>query len=90
LRPAARAGMRGIVQTICYAARPNSRRHGMKILALDLGKDKTIACDYQSDSAEHRPLAVRTSPAELRALIAKCRPGRVVLEACPAAGWALT
>lgn len=59
----------------------------MKILALDLGKTKTVACDYESDSAEHRFLAIRTSPTDLRALIAKCRPDRVVLEACPAAGW---
>jgi hypothetical protein len=58
----------------------------MKILALDLGKDKAVACDYRSDSAEHRSLTVRTAPAERRAVIAKRRPGRVVPEAGPAAG----
>ena len=75
------------MQTICHAARPHTRRHGLKILARDLGKHTTVACDYQSDAAEQRFLTVRTSPAERRAVIANCRPGRLVREAGPAAGW---
>ena len=37
----------------------------MKILAIDLGKMKSVACDYESETAAHRFETVRTEPAIL-------------------------
>jgi len=59
----------------------------MKILAVDLGKVKSVACDYDSGSGEHSFETCRTEPAALEALFAKRCPDRVVIEVGPAAGW---
>ena len=57
------------------------------ILALDLGKYKTVACLYDPDTAAARYETITTSRAELARLIRRHRPGRVVIEACALAGW---
>ena len=67
----------------------------MKILALDLGKYKTVFCDSitaggggeaeQSGKPEYGK--VPTAPKDLHDLFVERRPDRVVLEAGPAAGW---
>jgi transposase len=57
------------------------------ILALDLGKYKTVACAYHGDPAAARFESVTTDREHLRKLFAKHRPGVVVLEACALAGW---
>ena len=59
----------------------------MKILAIDLGKMKSAACDYESETAAHRFETVRTEPAILADLFRRHRPDRVVIEVGPAAGW---
>ena len=59
----------------------------MRILAIDLGKVKSVACDYDSETAEHRFETVRTEPAILEDLFRRYRPDRVVIEVGPAAGW---
>ena len=66
----------------------------MKILALDLGKYKTVFCDYATadggGSVEAKQCEygkVPTAPKDLHDLLAGRRPDRVVLEAGPAAGW---
>ncbi len=59
----------------------------MKILAIDLGKVKSVACDYESETAAHRFETVRTEPAILEDLFRRHRPDRVVIEVGPAAGW---
>lgn len=59
----------------------------MKILAIDLGKMKSVACDYESETAEHQFETVRTEPAILEDLFRRRRPDRVVIEVGPAAGW---
>lgn len=59
----------------------------MKILAIDLGKMKSVACDYESETAAHRFETVRTEPAILEDLLRRLRPDRVVIEVGPAAGW---
>ena len=59
----------------------------MKILAVDLGKVKSVACDFESQSSEHVFETVRTSPEALEELILRRRPDRVVIEVCPSAGW---
>ncbi|MCH8147815.1 MAG: IS110 family transposase, partial [Planctomycetes bacterium] len=52
----------------------------MKILAIDLGKMKSVACDYESETA-------RTEPAILEDLFRRHQPDGVVIDVGPAAGW---
>jgi transposase len=59
----------------------------MKILALDLGKYKTVGCDYERESGAHRFQARYTGPAALEQLVKEVKPDRVVIEVCNIAGW---
>jgi transposase len=59
----------------------------MKILALDLGKYKTVACAYERESGAHRFQASLTTPAALQQLVREVKPDRVVIEVCNIAGW---
>jgi transposase len=59
----------------------------MKILAIDLGKFKSVACLYVVESAEATFETIITQTAEVEDLLARSRPDRVVFEACTAAGW---
>jgi transposase len=56
------------------------------ILALDLGKYKTVACAYDP-AAPARFETVTTGRPELERLIGRHRPACVVIEACALAGW---
>src|SRR5438105_10486049 len=67
--------------------RLSKRRPVMKILALDLGKFKTVACAYEAESARHRFVSVVTTPQALHDLIVEVEPDRVVIEICSIAGW---
>jgi transposase len=57
------------------------------ILALDLGKYKTVACAYTDSPDSARFEAVVTDRDRLRKLFAKYRPAVVVFEACALSGW---
>jgi transposase len=57
------------------------------ILAIDLGKYKSVACLYRGAPDEARFETLTTDRAHLRKLFAKHRPGVVVIEACALAGW---
>jgi hypothetical protein len=59
----------------------------MKILALDLGKYKTVACEYEAESGRHRFHTTLTTAAALAQLVNQVKPERVVLEICNIAGW---
>jgi transposase len=59
----------------------------MKILALDLGKYKTLGCDYERETGAHRFKACFTTPAALEQLVKEVKPDRVVIEVCNIAGW---
>jgi transposase len=59
----------------------------MKILALDLGKYKTVACEYEAESGRHRFHTTLTTGAALAQLVNQVKPERVVLEICNIAGW---
>jgi transposase len=59
----------------------------MKILAMDLGKNKTVVCIYDQTSGKHKYQTVRTTPQQIHDLLIEHRPERVVLEICSAAGW---
>ena len=59
----------------------------MNILAMDLGKSKTVFCEYDSKTAEHKFGKIKTSPQQIHDLIVECSPGRIVFEICTIAGW---
>lgn len=62
----------------------------MKIVAMDLGKDKSVACVYEQaagGAATHRFETMATTPEAVRALLSAESPDRVVLEIGSLAGW---
>ena len=59
----------------------------MKIVAIDLGKVNSVACEFQSQTGGHEFESVRTSPALLEKLLHRRRPDRLVIEVGPSAGW---
>ena len=59
----------------------------MRILALDLGKRKSVACIYEGIGDEAVYRSVQTDPTSLHDLVVELGPDRVVFEICPAAGW---
>jgi len=59
----------------------------MKILAVDLGKVKSVACDFATETGEHVFETCRTAPETLEELFVRRRPDRVVIEVGPSAGW---
>lgn len=59
----------------------------MKILALDLGKFKSVACVYDTHSLQHRFETVTSGAQALHDLLVEHEPDRVVIEICTIAGW---
>src|SRR5262245_6626611 len=57
------------------------------ILALDLGKYKSVACRYDRSDAAPRFETLTTSRHDLRSLLTRHRPAVVAFEACALAGW---
>src|ERR1043166_9327343 len=58
----------------------------MKIFAVDLGKYKTVGCDYESESGAHQFKRGCTTPAGLAKMVQEVKPDRVVIEVCSIAG----
>jgi len=58
-----------------------------RILAIDLGKYKSVACNYHADTGEVAFATLDTSRAELPKLFTRRRPDVVVIEACALSGW---
>src|SRR6266508_2008974 len=59
----------------------------MKILAIDLGKYKSVACNYVTATGTARFATVVTHVVELDRLLRRESPDLVVIEACSIAGW---
>lgn len=59
----------------------------MRILAIDLGKNNSVACDYEAPSDQHGFISMVTTPAKFGEIIAKVAPDRVVIEISSQAGW---
>ena len=59
----------------------------MKILALDLGKFKSVACDYDTETREAQYVKIKTAPMIIHQLIVRQAPQRIVFEIGPSAGW---
>jgi transposase len=65
----------------------NTIRNTGTILAIDLGKYKSVACDYSQNPVQATFTTFPTDREHLRKLFAKHRPSVVVIEACLLAGW---
>ncbi len=59
----------------------------MEILAVDLGKVKSVVCNCQCHAGKYEFETVGTEPAILEDLFRRRRPDRVVITVGPAAGW---
>jgi transposase len=59
----------------------------MTILALDLAKSKSVFCEFNTKTGDAAFGDVATKRANLRDLLERLRPDRVVIEVCPLAGW---
>jgi transposase len=59
----------------------------MKILALDLGKSKTVGCLLDTEGTKESYHRIRTVPVEVCILVNDLRPDRVVFEVGTSAGW---
>lgn len=59
----------------------------MKILALDLGKFKSVACVFNTDVTTERYVKVATTAKAIHDLVVDEEPDRVVLEICSMTGW---
>ncbi len=59
----------------------------MKILALDMGKSKSVACTYDKESATHSFQTLSTRPQAFHDLMVQTTPDLVVIETGPLAGW---
>jgi hypothetical protein len=59
----------------------------MKILAIDLGKYKSVACNYVTTTGKARFATVVTHVLELDRLLRRESPDLVVIETCSIAGW---
>ena len=59
----------------------------MNILALDLGKFKSVACMYDTDGVTIEFTTVDTKPQAIHDLLVENAPNRVVFETCGIAGW---
>jgi len=58
-----------------------------RILAVDLGKFKSVACDYDTATAEHTFTTLPTRPHAVHDLLAERQPDRVVIEIGSPTGW---
>lgn len=63
-----------------------------RILAIDLGKFKSVCCDYDTKTQQHTFITIPTTPAAVHDLIVERSPdsgggGRVVIEVGSQAGW---
>jgi hypothetical protein len=59
----------------------------MKILAMDLGKNKTVVCIYEQTSGDHKYQTIRTCPQQIHDLLVEHGSGRIMFEICPASGY---
>ena len=57
------------------------------ILALDLGKYNSVSCHYEPETTATTFRTIRTTPDEMRKLLARQPVALVVIEACSGAGW---
>ena len=59
----------------------------MNILAMDLGKSKTVVCFYDSNNSNYKFDRVKTTPEKIHNLLVEYSPDRIVFEVSSVAGW---
>jgi len=59
----------------------------MKIVAMDMGKSKTVVCYFDSVKGSHRYETIPTLPQKVHDAVVGGEAGRVVVEIGPGAGW---
>ena len=59
----------------------------MKILALDLAKNKTAACDFDTDTGKAKYSTITTDLPNVQKVLERLGPERLVMEIGPIAGW---
>ena len=57
------------------------------ILAIDLGKFKSVACRYDAATGTHAFETIATNPAAVHDLLIDANPQLLVIEACGVCGW---
>jgi hypothetical protein len=57
------------------------------ILAVDLGRYKSVACAYRRATRDHAFRTIDTTPEDVARLLARHPGALVVIEACANAGW---
>ena len=57
------------------------------ILAIDLGKFKSVACRYDAGTGAHAFETIATNPSAVHDLLIEANPQLLVIEACGACGW---
>ena len=57
------------------------------ILAIDLGKFKSVTCQYDPETQEAAYATIPTDPETLKKLLERINPELVVFEACTVSGW---
>ncbi len=75
------------MNTITTTASTTTASTNTIILAIDLGKYKSVACVHDPATGEYRFTTFETTRAELRKLVDQERPAVIVIEACLLAGW---
>ena len=58
-----------------------------RILAIDLGKFKSVSCLYHNEDAHAEYRTVSTTPSAIHDLLVEVEPDRVVIEVCGISGW---
>lgn len=57
------------------------------ILAIDLGKFKSVACRYDAGTGDHAFETIATTPSAVHDLLVEAAPALLVIEACSICGW---
>lgn len=65
----------------------NQARKPERILAIDLGKFKSVACDYCAGTGVHTFTTLLTRPQAMHDLLVEHSPDRLVIEVGSASGW---
>ena len=73
--------------TMSEPANQPSTSTTMTILAIDLGKFKSVACRYDPLSGQHTFETIATTPASVHDLLVDAAPSLLVIEACSICGW---
>jgi transposase len=72
---------------MCFHPSPTHGVITMRILAIDLGKFKSVACLFDTETNETQYHTLASSAGYLRSFLPVVSADRVVFEACSLAGW---